>query len=261
MKKSLFLFLTLVCQVAFSQTEETLLDGNTLRIGDSLSAVKTLFPEPWYEWFTTDSDKVRLTVALFKNGNDSKLLGNLFFDYESYEVPNILQNSYEPRKGFRLVDVHRYWEDGKGEPSYANFEKFYDAMKSNFDSDHSVSVDFKENSDPTAEEKEMEFWSAGSEVHLILSKHGSNLSTIVRDGGGKSFGFNDFGYERKYCVVFVDFKHILGKREVIAELFTNIDDAEKRLRELQAPYIEQYLFDPSNVGWITTVLVPKKLGK
>ncbi|MCL4512020.1 MAG: hypothetical protein M1470_13260 [Bacteroidetes bacterium] len=258
--KNIFLLLVLfTCQLAFSQTDETLLDGKPLKLGDSFTKVQLLFPSPWYELFIdSTSNKVENNVTVNKKGlggESDKIIGVLKFF--NVQVHGNRCNTL----GSVIVGqtVQRDWVfDDDAQTSYENFEMLYNALKANFFEETGTAgttIRFSESSDPTSNDKEVEFDNdAGSCVMLDLTKKGNHYSSSLIDWGGDSFGYSPSDYTKEYCLTFVDYEHLFGKGDVIAQLYTSLDSAQVRGRELQLYYINrEYEIVPFS---IRTVLIP-----
>jgi len=260
MKTILMTTALLICQLAYPQTDCTLLDGKQFCLGDSLSKIQSLFPAPWYslEFDSTnsnfrlialpDSTKGHFRVAVIKepshNGESETLLAWLEF------VEHTLEG------------VTRFWVSTQNSNSFNNSDALYNALKSNFENGTSVKLEFSDVNSPNSNKRTIRMENAEGHVFVDLTKTNRENGVDIYDQGGSSFGEDPFSKKEEYCLTFVDYAHLAGHQDVISELFKSKEAAERRLRQLTLYYLSTDKFEDYNLGvnnWsIMKVTLPDK---
>jgi DNA-binding MltR family transcriptional regulator len=240
MKKTILLLIIAYSQLSFSQSNQTSLDDKTFYLGNSFKEVKEIFNLPEYS-ISIDSTLPHLKeVYIFKNINESiKILGDLTFI------------------GDKLTSLKRYWNFNMNTDSYSDFENLFFALKSNFENGCSVKIDFYEKNEPNAKSKLIGLRTYEKDIEIeIQQKEESNSVRITEEQS--LLDYNIFDYDKKYYLTFIDFEHLIGEKNIINEFYYNLDEASKKLREYNLPYLSRGL--PYN-GNIVAVFLPKKKNK
>lgn len=237
MKKIILTFIIAFSQLSFSQSNQISIDNKTFYLGDSFEEVKEIFTLPEYS-LSIDSTLPQLKeVYIFKNLNESiKILADLTFI------------------GDKLTSLKRYWDFNMNADSYSDFENLFFALKSNFENDCSVEIDFNEENEPNSRAKVIGFRTYEKDIEIEIQQNEENNSVRITEEKSLS-NYNTFEYEKKYYLTFIDFKHLIGEKDIISEFYDNLNEATRKLRKYTLPYLMREL--PYN-GNIISVILPKK---
>ena len=239
--KKIFIFLLLISvQSAFPQSNQITLDGKYFYLGNSWSEIKNIFDFPFYS-FSVDSTLPHWKDAyLFKEVNQEiKILGLFTFI------------------GDKLTSFKKIWLFSPNTESYSDFEKLYYALKSIYDNDYSVTINFKEDNEPNSSSKSVILSNGEKDTEIKINQVEDQNSIMVSELKMVT-DINMFDYEKSYYLTFLDYKEMNGDKKIINEFYDTLDKASRRFRELSIKYLTMGI--PVN-GSILTVILPRSKSK
>lgn len=233
----IFLRFTILISIIFIQhtyCQTVNLGGIEVSIGDSLSEIKSQINPNNYIFSRVEGDSIG-------QGNAFKQIWLLEYKEPPFNTIGLIYFFAPPQNSWmkkiaeqpRVTSIQKFWADDNSNVTEA-MKKFYNLLELEGVDKYKQAVSFEKTIEPYGTSYDVIF-SLSDWRDIVFSFNDKNLFQLYESVRENEY---EFFYDKIYCVFFYDYKHYTNKdSDIITEKFTNEEDAEKRLRVLQLPYL------------------------